>query len=436
MTWPGIVKLLRRSDLAQRTQGWKALWESKDELALGRRELAELQDLVRQEEDLALMSQASAALLALRERGKRVLQDQFWAPFDSTHAHSGDRSAAVLAGSEEHFLPDALSLVTLARFLPGDRGIDFRMEPAYQSDWERFPVGRYRAICIVGRPALYPGLPLIECLPADLRFRFPNGDRKWKGQSVSQDSIAEYHHVEQWWGGQMTRMHEVHEAKHAERSSATRVDYAVAQRFPVMIGGQRIIVVLLAGATSLGTAGAVHWATRERVGKADFPGLDRYQDPITDATRIEALLEVTGSVHTPRRPWAPRVQLKKLFLNGRGNLVSDGPSVIRLVGAAGGASRVTSVYFDDDGISANGDEFAALIALCLKARQSPRGVVRMQDLMDDLAVWPEGRRIANWRELAQVKNYYVDAFQRRSLNGRLHLFQKDFLRLDSRVEIG
>jgi hypothetical protein len=309
------------------------------------------------------------------------------------------------------------------------------MVPAHQPDWDRFPIGKFRAICIVGRPALYRGFALIPYLAQGLRFRFPDGDDKWKGQSVSKDSIAEYHHVEQWWNGKRTGAHDVHESYNPGSSVGTRVDYAVAQRFPVMFGGQRIVVVLLAGATSLGTAGAVKWATRESVGRADFPGLDRYQEPVADSTRIEALLEVTGSVHTPRRPWAPRVQLKKLFLNGSANLVSDGPSVIRLVGAAGGPARVTSVFFDDDGVGANEDEHAALVALCLKARQSRDGIVRAQDLMDDLSVWPDGRRVGNWRAPEQVKHYYLDTFQRRSLNGRLHVYQKTGLRLEAKIEI-
>jgi hypothetical protein len=287
----------------------------------------------------------------------------------------------------------------------------------------------------VGRPALYRGFALMECLPPDLRFRFPNGDDKWKGQSISKPSIAEYHHVEQWWNGEKTRTHEASESERPDGSGSTRVDFGLVQRFPLMFGGQRIIAVLLAGATSLGTAGAVHWATREGVGKADFPGLDRYQDPVTDSTRIEVLLAVTGSVHTPRRPWTPRVQVKKLFLNGSGNLVSDGPSKIRLIGGASGPDAVTSVFFDDDGVDAGGDELAALIALCLKARQSPVGMVGTKDLLDDPRVWPGGRRPGNWAGPEQLKQFYVDAFQRRSLHGRLHVCQKIDLRLDAKIEI-
>ncbi len=436
MTLQTIVTLLRSSDAKVRRAGWGNLWELRGKLSLGQRDLADLADRALNEPDVDIMCLARGIIAALHDLKTTVLQDLLWAPFDSRRSRrlGVGGGAAVVAVSDEHAVPDALSLVGLAQCLPDSRDIDYRTTDVARPEWHSLHLAGLRTICMVGRPPLYREFVLSQFTP-DLRFRFPEDDAQWRGKPPTRESANCYHRVEQWWANERTRAFEVREDTGAARVPATRVDYAVVQRYAIAFEGRQIVVVVLAGATSLGTAGAVQWATRDRFDLKRVPAMERYQQPITDETRIEVLLEVAGTLHTPRRPWAPRVRVEKLFLNDSQNLVSSGPSRIRLVGGLGGADKVTAIYLDDDGVPSGSEEYSALIPLCLKAHQSPKHIVSLRDLMTDLSVWPGQQLPGDWGRDERVKNYFLDTLQRRLLNGQLHVHEKVALRLDSAIEL-
>jgi hypothetical protein len=435
MTLQRIVTLLRSSDATVRRDAWGQLWGLGLELPLGQRDLADLEEQALHEPDVEVLCRARAVVGSLRELNRPSLQDTLWVPFDAARAryHGIGGGAAVVSVSDEHQVPDAKSLIALAQYLPHSSEIEFPMLNLADPAGDRFHPGGLRALCLVARPSFYGGFIPAPCLPGDLRLRFPADDLQFRRKAPTPDSAKTFHRVQQWWEGRETGAFEARQHSGPGRNVSTRVDFAVVQRFPILFAGRLMTVVILAGSTSLGTAGAVHFATRERFDLKRLLERNRSLQPITDETRIEMLLEVHGTVHTPARPWAPYVQVKKLFLDQSPNLVSDGPSSIRLEGGRGGADKVRAIFFDDDGIRFDADDHASLIALCLKAAQSPERIVNLQELITDLYVWPGRRRPASWADETQAKNHFTYAFQRHCLKHRIHVVDKYFLHLDTEI---
>jgi hypothetical protein len=429
-----ITTMLRSSDPAVRRQGWTALWEHRAELELGQRAITDLEDLACDEPLAQVGTFALGVIDGIRRRRNACLQERLWEPFDSRRARPSTKESVVLAVTDGTNYRDAHSLVTLAQLVPDSRDVRFLSIPSVRPDWGQIQISSLRSVCLVGRPLMYRGFGLSPALPKDLRFAFPGGDLMWRGRPMSKRSIDEYHHLEQRWKGKTTRRWEPHEEFDAAPKTRIRVDYAVAQRFPVTFGGDTIIVMILGGATSLGTAGAVSWATGSDTAGEAFRSLERRGGPIVDSTRIEALIEVTADVEQPRRPWRPRVKLEKLFIDDSPNLVTPFPGTITLAGGSAGAGKVRDIFFDGDGVSLAEDDFAALVALCLAADRGA-GVANVADVIRDQNLWPNGRVIRPWVKPEQARQYYLDTFQRILLNGCLHLSQRMGLKLDSKVEL-
>lgn len=442
-----IAGLIRSDQPDLRKQGWDALWAERSCLELDHRAFESLDELAGDESVAEISVLAFHVIERLWHRRARSFQDWIWETFEPRHAgqSKGDRESAVAAVCDENYVRDAYPLITLAKHLPRGRDVQFHLIPSDNPDWHRPMIDTLRAICLVGRPSTLSGIGLSRYLPNDLRFAFPAGDEAWRGRPVSPESIRDYHRVEQWWQRERTGVYEVSECDDPKSGCRFRTDYAVIQRFMTPFGHKNgIATVVIAGATSLGTAGAVDWICRNRFDKKELAEFEEQGGAVTEGSRVEVLLEVTGRVETPRRPWKPEARLIKLFVNQSKNLARpplvDAPHVrrwipeITLCGGLGGADQVRFAMLDGDGLEVEANDFPAFIALCLKAHQS-NGLVRADELLRDLSVWPGGRCTRNGRTQEQLIMYYLDAFQKSSMKGHLHRHEKTGLKLDAAVRL-
>jgi hypothetical protein len=282
-----------------------------------------------------------------QETLRETLQDWLFKPFTSPPG-AADRyevNSAVVAVCDEQHIRDVHPLVMLARYLPADRyrSTEFHQVALHDPNWEPVALDTLGAVCFVGRPSMFHNRPnagpLLHC---------------------------------------------------AAQEDNERTDYAVVQRFRVNYGGKQVVVIILAGGTSLGTVGAAEWVTKRRLDSRTCRDVERATGvDVDDSVRMEVLLEVTAPVHKPAQPWRPHSLVRKMFFNGSTNLISQGPLTVTL--SSEDPSAVRHVLFDEDEVKLAGDEQAALAALCLKCRREGKNELNIADLLQDSYFWPNGK---------------------------------------------
>ena len=152
--------------------------------------------------------------------------------------------------------------------------------------------GTFQAICLVGRPGLFGGDALKRFRDGELRFGFAKDHRPQNLPTGQLDS--EYHCIlETLSPGNVIRYATVEEQGY-------RTDYVTVQRYPVVFRNGQILVVIIAGGSTLGTLAGARWAAYDLFQVADpTRGL-----PIGLPTgsrldsRMEALLRVRARVTT------------------------------------------------------------------------------------------------------------------------------------------
>jgi len=103
---------------------------------------------------------------------------------------------------------------------------------------------------------------------------------------------------------------------------ANRHDYAIVQRFTIRFGGRDVVVLVIAGASGLGTIGAARWIAsfdwtrKSREGFARKAGLET----LDRSTRFEALLEFRARAQA-RTTLESTPVVKSLFLHRSRNLL-------------------------------------------------------------------------------------------------------------------
>jgi len=154
------------------------------------------------------------------------------------------------------------------------------------------PNRSFKAVCVVGRPGLfgeqwflplirYPSIPGGDPQAAEaLRFGF---DVHHRSPDLPHNQIdPAYHHLVERKGDGAT------ELLHTVDDGRSRRDFGLVQRYSVEIGGQSTVIVVVAGASSLGTLGAAQWATLALFPDPDDPESDDAVIPLPDALRSEA----------------------------------------------------------------------------------------------------------------------------------------------------
>lgn len=184
----------------------------------------------------------------------------------------------------------------------------------------------------------------------------------------------------------------------------------------MVFAGHQVIVIVIAGASSLGTAGAARWIAeyswgeKNRVNFARLAGLAT----IGRATRMEALLKVTAVVHQPARPWNPNIELEALFLHRSRNL-NKTPSRITLGTESGvltHAKDVRYLLFDEHEMDFGETDTPVVTAFLVKCCLENTREVRISDLMSDARLWSGAVPAPR-----SNKVFLSDHLQRRSLNG-------------------
>ncbi len=182
------------------------------------------------------------------------------------------------------------------------------------------PNQSFKAICVIGRPGLFGEqwfLPLIRYpSPADggepgaseaLRFGFHVHHRS---PEVPHNEIdPDYHRLVERKGDESV------EPLPTQDDRRSRRDYGLVQRYSVELGGQSTVIVVIAGASSLGTLGAARWASHTLFPNPDDPESDAAAIPMPESKRtpgrLEALVRVTAD--STQGAWeSPNVELLNL----------------------------------------------------------------------------------------------------------------------------
>ncbi|MGB9032305.1 MAG: hypothetical protein WCC27_19425 [Acidobacteriaceae bacterium] len=409
-----LWKLLQAGDAETKKKYWRSLPARHEAQRFTRAEVRTLEDLAlaEKEQDLARCATLSlAAVYAIggvvagekqAENPAETLADWLFEPFRE-EAGVGDHVSLVLSVCDEHHLRDVQAQVEIARLLPSERypHTRFRHVPEKQPDWSG--LGQARGVCFIGRPQMFENCKIIEHFPKDLRFSIvpPESGKKEDFHCVVQNrpeaGLFRYNTVEE-------------EGSH-------RHDYAIVQRFTIKFGGRDVIVLVIAGGSSLGTLGAARWIsnykwtrkTRDRFARvAGLGTIDR-------ETRFEALIEVTARVHKPARPWDPPYPLEKsLFLQKSRNLLKA-PARVTLGIEKEQLAQVEEVrylLFDDDEMDFSPKDKAAVVALCMKCFLEGRREIAIEDLVSDARVWRNGDRPARDKAVTFLR----DHLQRHGLN--------------------
>ena len=195
-----------------------------------------------------------------------------------------------------------------------------------------------------------------------------------------------------------------------------RTDYAIVQRFPVRRGAHEVAVLIVAGATSLGTVGAARWLTMR-----DGVHLDLYPQ-IKKSDRVEILLRVTAAVRSPARPWdVEECVEEKVLLKSGPNLLAS-PSVVTL-GVSGPLARdIKYLLLDEEEMPLQSPAHGALAAICWHSHHRGTNVVDVDSLCGDGEAWPEGKCPIALAESANACTWIRDHLKSRLLKERLEVF--------------
>lgn len=243
----------------------------------------------------------------------------------------------------------------------------------------------YRAFCVVGRLGLFGREALERLGDGDLRFGF---DAPCRPKGLPPGELdPDYHCVFEKLDNGDRKSHPTVEA------NDIRTDYAVVQRYEVGLGAQRSAVVIVAGASSLGTMAAARWAAYDLFQPTDATGGGPIKVPngITPQSRMEALLRVRAKVTTSA--WENlEIRLLKLSVDGAYWCAKEREwreptiQVITLVRENG---EPLEILFDNQPSNVNrGSQiFRLLVAVVEQKVRRRRAELDITELAADDAIW-------------------------------------------------
>ena len=181
----------------------------------------------------------------------------------------------------------------------------------------------FSTVCIIGRPSLLKNCPLVYDFASDARQlllpptrlflpEITKDTERFLKSIPDEESIEKFHCVIER-DDKCQRETDKHDL---ELYHDRWIDYALIQRLKVP--NQPGTLVVLAGAISLGTLGAIEQALLHRFSSVQFDA------PIHQHSNIEILLAVPAALHseptdqpTPKIPWRPEnYYLKRVYVDG------------------------------------------------------------------------------------------------------------------------
>ena len=402
--WKRFESRLTSPNVQVRLEGWSELYTAclGSDFLLEREDVLDLNRALLREQHrdvgphaIRVMA-AIAALLAVRS-GRTgpaspggpdqpgALGDWLWQPFRAC-------SVVFLPMDRENHRRDESAAIILARHLSRQAfpGTDFQPIILGGPGLDRFLLAKpYEAFCLIGRPGLY-GAELSPLWSNDrARFHFPMQERP---RNLAIGTLhPEYHCIAERVGAR-PRTHLTRE------QNDRRTDFGLVQRYVVNHDGMRNkVVVVCAGATSLGTLAAVRWAAFEVLRPVCLAG-----EPIpapretSDHSLLEVLLQVTGEKQSLSWSWEPsQVQVVRLCVDGKVWSMEDqdwhtaGPDSITVVRDRNNPEQVQEILFDERTAPLKKDSqiFRLLGSACLQVGSADGKVVDTDALIRNAWIW-------------------------------------------------
>jgi len=311
------------------------------------------------------------------------------------------KSAVISVYDAEKFRRDEPAEVYLGRRLAFDwnRATEFiHFSASSPRAHLLLPNQSFKAVCVVGRPGLFGEqwfLPLIRypSIPGGdqgaseaLRFGF---DVHRRSPDVPHNQIdPAYHHLVERKGDESI------ELRHTEDDGHSRRDYGLVQRYSVEIGGQSTVIVVIAGASSLGTLGAARWATQTIFPNLDDSESDATAIPMPDLKRLGARLEALVQVNadSTQGAWeSPNVELLNLSIDAESWSPADrrwlptAPDEVTLVYRE---KKLARILFDRRAHAfGNLSKMFALTRALAEAAEQGRSTWSLDDLRADNGAW-------------------------------------------------
>jgi hypothetical protein len=404
-----LLEHLKNPVLATRKDYWKHLPEFHSKQPFSRAQIGELQKALAKESDLDVRTIGIIALDQILHMPVPEPESFFNWLFHSFRSRGGANSAPslVLTVRDDENFRDVPALVEVARHLDSERyaKTEFRHVSQLSPDWADIRWDAINSICLIGRPSMFRGCPIISRFPADLRFSIEPPDS---------DAPGSFHRVCQ-------NREKAGELPYpTTQDESHRYDHAIVQRFVITHLGARKTIIVIAGGSSLGTVGAAQWLTSKYMCDAERKNLARVAGLDLDwSTRVEVLLSVSATKDKPARPWRPIVNDAALFLNSSRNLLRE-PSRIAVATETGeliSAKDVRYLLFDDDELKLSEADFAAAVAVCVKYWLDRDPSMPIADFQTDKRLWLDEK----WPIGRDLVTFFRDHLQRHSFNGILEV---------------
>ena len=403
--------LMIHSEREKREQKWRALLAHAADFSRDEFEMR-FRPLLSEVDDSIKLNVLINLILTQPWRPEPSSADWFFQPFG--RHKSGPGLSAVVGICDHHHIRDVQALLTLSRYMSKECFPDTRFNqiPLHNPGWAHVELNRLNAICFVGRPGMFQHCPLLDTLPSTLHFSLPPDSATWRSKPVTPESAQAFHCVRQDRIGARPLFY------YAKDEPDRRRDYAIVQRFRSRFGGRRVTVIIVAGATSLGTTGAAEWVTSEEFSQAITDASNQVlRRGLHDDTQMEALLEVTATIPPTAAPWQiETIKPVRLFLNDSCNALHP-PRALSICVHNGKPFRV---FLDGDDFRASDPVTQQLLAICehIPAVGSPRIDLRI------LQSHPAFQTSKGIPTLAQVETAIRDNFKKQRFGEALVIEDK------------
>ncbi len=318
-----LLEKIKSESRTERLLGWKQIGSDCDDLQLTDELIRDLYRIAHKEEDPEVKAEASLTLSEVVQRqlsaaGKKRLRKKrrrktfvrhkrlaaywLWDPFR-------EPSIVVSSFDLNHIKRDENAETVIGRRVGFEEFpfTEFHRYQAWRNGWERVRANlefEPNAVCIVGRVGLFGRKAIAELKDPNSRFSLPTQDGP---SGLEIDEL--FHCVHEKIGYQDEDVHRT------ERNGSIIKDYAIVQRYPMLLGSGPITVVHIAGAKSLGSLGAAQWAAFNLFQQTGtYDGIPLPEKTLANS-RMEALVSVEAEIS--EAPWKPRIQLERLVIDNR-----------------------------------------------------------------------------------------------------------------------
>jgi hypothetical protein len=332
-------------------------------------------------------------------------------------------TSAVFGTAADRHLRDGMALLELRGYLSVSDfpKTDFVLVPLNQPQWEAafHQQKQLQAIMLVGRIGLFGEDALRRWLCRQARFNFLTHVRPADCSPHALDD--QYHCIVDGEASDADGCHRTDDA------DGKRTDFALVQRYTVESPGGRLVVLQIAGNTSLGTLGSARWVTSRLKQPSEADGAPIPCPPNLCAdTLVEALLEVKAGINMSI--WMPST-IKLLTLTTDKATWSKTNrrwhAHITLRCENGDPHKPLAVLFgqEEEPMDPKSQMFRLLVAICLLCQQADDRKVDLDSLAKDAWVWGNVNIAAKLRgKLASLKHAHKKLRDLLSIGSDVHLY--------------